>query len=212
MKKNAIAFDLETIPNPAVIPLLPEPEPDKRMTPGSEKYIADMAAKKEKQLDQMSLKPAQNMICCFSFCDGEGSGAILLSGTDEAALLTRIWEKLSGYDFFITFNGLKFDVPCLKQHSFVARMRPSVDIDTSKYRIGNHLDCYSILSDWGTNPHGGMDFWAKRLGLPVDKGGVDGSMVKSLWDMGDYQTIMDYAVKDAQMTWLIGDMLMKYYL
>lgn len=215
--EKMIAFDLETIARPGIVNLLPPVEPKKNLTDPA-KIKSDIIEKETKRLSELGASPQTNMICLFAWANDDGYGCFPLAdetAESEKNLLFFIWEKLSEYEQFITFNGMQFDVPCLKLHSLIRRVRPSVNISTKKYdQNSNHIDLRNILTGGGTFAQGKFDFWLKLI-FGDDKGktdGIDGSMVQDLWDEGDFETIANYGMKDAVLTWELWKQVNEYYL
>ncbi len=209
------AFDLETIADKSAIKLLPDPKPDGRLTPGSEKYQLDLEKKRAAQIEKMPVNPHQNIICAASWYAGNGEYGytILRDEQSEKELLLNFWEILVAYDYYITYNGNGFDVPCLKLHSMKHRIRPAVMISTSKYRCHNqnHLDCYDILSAYGKRKGVTLDYCLKYFGIAEEgKGDIDGSDVQGMWENGLYDEIGEYCLGDSRKTFELGTLVREY--
>jgi predicted PolB exonuclease-like 3'-5' exonuclease len=207
--KKVIAFDIETIADRSMVPILPEVVAAGNLKDPA-KIAADIEAKKQRQLLDMGLDPLTNIICVFGWADGENSGTIILptneNGVDnEKALLLQAWDILGHYDHFITFNGRSFDLRCLLLHGITHQVRPSVSIDAGRYNRpgGNHTDLRSILAGEGPFAKGKLDFFARKF-LGADSGkteGIDGSLVQSYWDMGLIDDVAAYCQHDAEITY-----------
>jgi predicted PolB exonuclease-like 3'-5' exonuclease len=214
---KTVVFDLETIPNPAMIPLLPEPEPAKNLK-DPEKIKADIEEKRIKQVEEMALNPHTNLICCASFYDmanaNIASHLIDPNTLDEKALLEAIWAELHRYDRFVTFNGNAFDVPCLKFHSMLRQVPMSCHISTVRYRIENHIDVRAVLGNWDTYAKGNLDWYCRLiLGEEFAKtDGMDGAKVQHLWDCGCYEEIREYCNNDVRILAHLYSRMAGYYL
>lgn len=202
-KIKTVVLDLETVPNLAMVALLP-PVEAKGTLKDPEKIAADIEEKQLKQLEDMALSPFTNLICCACFCDADTDEvtSFMLDPTtlDEKPLLENIWEHLHQYDRFCTFNGNAFDIPVLRFHSMVNRVQPSVNISTAKYRIDNHIDVRAILGDYQQFAKGNLD-WYCRIILSADNGktdGINGATVQHLWDCGCYAEIQEYCENDVR--------------
>lgn len=207
-----IAFDLETIPDPSMVHLLPEPEPNKTLK-DPEKIAADIASKKTSQLDMMGLEPMMNKICCAGWCDGENSGAFMLNDhPSEKELLEAFWKHIGDgeYTHFDTFNGRAFDMRCLLLHGMKHGVRPSVDIDNGKYNRGNHTDLRLVLSGESPFAKGKLDLYAKVFLNDHKTEGIDGKMVADYWQMGAYDMIKKYCVQDCRITYALGEKARAY--
>jgi len=212
MIENAIAFDLETIGNKKMIPMLPEVKPKKNLT-NPVKIQEDIEEKKQKQLDTLGLNPWTNLICTFGWCDGKNSGHLILEDEDsEKKLVYEIWDLLRRFDHFVTFNGIGFDVPVLNAHSLIHRIRTACKINIRKYQIGNHTDLRMVLTNWDSFGSGTFDFFLKLLLGGGKAAGIDGSLVQSYWDAGKSEEIGQYGERDAVDTYALFEVVNKYYI
>uniref|UniRef100_A0A6M3KF89 Putative DNA polymerase n=1 Tax=viral metagenome TaxID=1070528 RepID=A0A6M3KF89_9ZZZZ len=210
---NPIAFDLETIADASVIPHLPPVDPDSRLK-DPEKIKENIKEKKEKQKRQLALQSSTCRICCFGWFDGKQAGHILLNECEnnEAELLVKAWEILAQYNFYATFNGNEFDVPVLLLRSLIHRIRPSVNIDTRRYQIGNHCDVRAVLGRWQKFAEGTLDFYARViLGEPA-KNDLTGDQVQDYWEMEMFQEVADYCENDCRILYRLWELVQKYYL
>ena len=212
MIENGIAFDLETIGNKSLIPMLPEVKP-KGTLKDPVKIEADIADKKAKQIADLGLNPWTNIICAFGWCDGENAGHLILKDEEsEKDLLYQIWDHLAKYSYFVTFNGIAFDVPVLNAHSLIHRIRTAVKINIKKYTIANHHDLRMILNNWDSHAHGTFDFFLKLFFGKGKAEGIDGSMVQEYWDAGRSAEIGENAERDGIDTAMLFDLVEKYYI
>ena len=213
---KALCLDIETISNPAMLDLLPPVEPNKTLKDLA-KIQADIEAKKQAQIDKMGLDPTTNLICSLAVEDVDTKDEnvwMLNEGlSNEAELLAEFWEIAHGYDRFVTFNGMAFDIPIIKFHSMLHGVRPAVDIKCSKYRIENHIDIRMILANGDQYAKGNQDYYCKLI-LGPDQGkpaGIDGSMVQSFWDAGLYDEIREYNLDDTRKLTQLYQRLLGYY-
>lgn len=200
---EVVIFDLETIPNKALIPLLPEVVANKNLK-DPVKVAADIERKSKTQVADMAKDPLFNMICCAGWCDLEGnSGGILLEKENrdsEIALLVEFWELLAKYDTFVTYNGRGFDARTMLLHGMDYGIRPAVNIDNGRYNRGNHIDMRLVLNGNDPRGKGTMDFFARRFGQGGKTENIDGSMVGDYWEMGLKQDILKYCIQDCEET------------
>jgi len=203
MKKKVVAFDLETIADRAMMDILPEVKPNGTLK-DPVKVAADIENKKKKQIAEMGLSPAMNMICCAGWCDENGPGSLSLEKDDyatEKKLLVDFWEILSGYDHFVTFNGRSFDLRCMHLHGITHGIRPAVNIDKGKYNNGNHTDLRLILAGTDQFASGKLDFFCKKYLGDHKTEGIDGEQVQSFFDMDLHEDIAEYCRKDCELTY-----------
>lgn len=200
---KVISFDIETIANRALIPMLHEVKANAVLKDQS-KILTDIETKKKKQVEEMGLSPLFNMICCAGWADYKGdTGAFMLEAeTPEAEkdLLIKLWEKLSGYDHFVGFNSRSFDLRCMLLHGMAYSLRPGVNIDKGKYNRGNHTDLRIVLAGEDRFAPGKLDSFAKRFLGESKTAGIDGAMVQDYWDMGLHGDIMVYCMDDCKLT------------
>lgn len=195
-----VAFDLETIANPARYDSLPPVEPSAKLK-DPEKIKADIEEKKLAQIESMGADKWLNMICVASFRDLESEKTVSLvldKEMDEKTLLEQIWRTLWPYDRFITFNGMEFDVPVLQAHSCLYRVPISKDISIRKYYVENHIDLRMILTGWDKYGKGTFDFFCKILLGKGKPDHIDGSYVQHYWDCGMVDEIVAYCEDDVK--------------
>lgn len=212
--KKEVAFDLETIADHEAMKDLPELDVKVGNIKDPEKIQAKIAEAKAKALEQMGTNIHQNMICLFSWCDGDKSGSILLKEENaiaERELLEGAWEILNNYSMFVSFNGIQFDVPCLNLHSLFRRVRPAVNISCKKYHVTNHIDLRAILGNWDQFAPGNLDFYLRRCLGKSKPIGMNGSMVQHYWDTDLKDEIVSYGTGDAEDTWALYQHVKQFY-
>lgn len=212
-KKKWVAFDSETIADRSIT--LPEPEVALGNLKDPAKIEEKIKAAKDRQVEQQALDPWSNLICCFGWCPegGEPDSILLQHETKEADFIAAIWDVLSTFDHFVTFNGNNFDIPILKIHSMKHRIRPAVNFDTKRYSTtGNHIDVRMVLGNWDQYAKGNLDFYLQQLlgrGKPDD---ISGVMVGDYWDCGMHKEIAEYCRGDAKDTMDLYQVVREYYL
>lgn len=205
---NTVCFDIETIPDESRVNLLPEPEAKGNLKDPL-KIAADIEQKRAVQVAKMALESNFGQICCVAFRDKDRVFSIL--DKSESKVLKETWSILQKYPFFVTFNGLPFDVPFLIKRSWLAGIQPTTKIDCAKYRLGNHFDIRALLNNWDNYATGKLDFY-NRLKFGEEKPeDVDGSMVYSLWQEGRFKEIVDHAEDDVERTWNLFLSMEGYY-
>jgi len=199
--EKILVFDLETIPNRSLIPFLPEVKPAKNLK-DPVKIQADIDKKLDTQIKEMNLTPALNIICSACGVDLEGTEfAINLENEEsEKELLLEFWHFASKYDKFVTFGGRNFDCRCLLLHGMRHGVRPPIEIDASTYNGGNHYDMRQVLSGSSQFAKGNLEFYAQIYLKKGKKKGIDGSLVESYWDLGEFDMIEKYCLDDCQLT------------
>ena len=212
--QKVITWDVETIADKSIIPLLPSVKPNRTLKDPI-KIEADIKKKEIEQIAKLGLDPTTARICTFGWFDGKESHHIMLeeeSSKAEKKLLQQTWEVLAEGEHFVTFNGIGFDVPFLLMRSLINKVRPAVQISTKKYTITNHTDCRAVLSNWDNFAKGTLDFYSKLLLGRTPKGDFDGSDVQMMFEMGLFEDIANYCMDDCRCTFEIYELLQQYYL
>jgi DNA polymerase elongation subunit (family B) len=202
-----LAWDLETIPNPEAVALLPIPEPDPRLKDPA-KIELDIIRKRATQEGKMALNGNTAMIVALGWWTGEPasrprSTVLGCEVEDEASFLADIWDILAESKHYVTFNGMAFDVPMLLRRSLILGVTPPVRISTRRYDIppaGNHYDLQQIFSHHGDHPTGGMDQMGRAVLGEGKIEGVSGADVARLYAEKEYEKIGEYARKDVEIT------------
>lgn len=198
-----LAFDLETIADRAMLPLLPEVKPNGNLKDPA-KIADDIAEKKKKQIAGMGLDPMTSMICCAGWFDENGPGHIMLEEESPAAekdLLERWWEVAAKYDHFASFNGRPFDMRHLLLHGMAHGVRPSVTIDHGRYNRGNHIDLRLVLAGENQFASGKLGFFAQKFLGEQKTEGIDGELIQGMWDMELYEDIGLYCEDDCRLVY-----------
>ena len=210
--KKTVSFDLETIANPAMVPLLPEVTPKKGLTDEA-KIKKSIKEKTQTQLDGMPLDPKHCLIACFGWATATESGHILLEDEqNEKKLVTEMWEILNKYNHFTGFNSWGFDVPVMLMRSLFNRIRPSVNISQRKYSTTtNHTDIRMVLANWDKFATGKLDWYEKVL-LDKQVRGISGDQIADYWEMGLKTEIGIYCEDQCQSTLALYKLIKEYYL
>ncbi len=172
---KVIAFNIETMANPKMVHLLPEPD----VKLGNIKNPALIKDKKDQAKarlhGKMALDPYFGEIICITLAmvvDNVVRKVTRLVGVDgtESELLRIVWEKLSSPSVrsIITFNGAGFDIPFMQRRSLLLGV-PFPTFETSKYRVGNidshHIDMMRVL-EMDQNPMAvshGLKFYVRQI-------------------------------------------------
>ena len=165
-----ITFDIETIPNSALVDALPEP----KVAIGNLKDPAKIQEKikeaKEEQISKMALNPLYGRVCAyvamneeditFRDCITEDSDAA------ETELLDRLFSIIAmaltpeqdsdTKGKIITYNGNGFDLPFIYRRAIVLGIDPVADYClpslanlTARYNNHNHMDLMTAWCGFG---------------------------------------------------------------
>lgn len=216
--------DVETVPHPDAgqwlepvecDPKLLEPiEPDSRLKDPI-KVAANLAdverrrAERPAEIDasiaertrerdaQLSLDPDCCVIVALGWHDvGYGDPIVELcrNEAEEKIALERFWQSYDQqFTKLVTFNGFKFDQLVIVMRSLYLGVKYR-ELSVDRYR-SEHIDLYDKLSFRGARRARGLQFYAKRLNLPMlDK--VHGSEIATLVAAGDWEAVKAHNLSD----------------
>lgn len=118
-------------------------------------------------LETVSLGPADSQgtlsalagrIVCIGmrFDDGESITEESFTDQDERDLLIRFWETIRETDFLIGHNILNFDLPFIRQRSWLLSTRPSRRTDLRRFYSKDVFDTMRIPKTRYCLNHGGV--------------------------------------------------------
>jgi predicted PolB exonuclease-like 3'-5' exonuclease len=206
------AFDIETIPNMAMVDCLPEPEPAANIK-DPEKIAADVQKKKAKQVDTMALSPMFGRICAFSWYGSDGYGCDVMKEVSEAEEIRLVESALTHFTItndtapsIITWNGNAFDLPFLIKRAMLLRVAvpsgfPGLSYFTKRYSHVPHCDMMQELAGWGQQTTS-LDVAAKVI-LGKQKPEHDFTQFAKQITCGDGEQIGLYCLNDSEMTYEI---------
>jgi len=212
------SFDIETIPNEAMIDHLPEPEVKTGNLKDIEKIKAKAAEAKQKQIDDMALSPFYGRICSIATW-GEYQGYDVIDEISDAAeieLITKTLEKMSfgatQSPSVVTWNGLDFDFPFLYKRAALLKIAmpagcPGLSYWTKRYSTVPHCDLMAVLTGWSGRLK--LDEAAANF-LGEKKLGHDFSKFIELIKGGKGHEIGIYNLKDAELTFNLFTELSPY--
>jgi hypothetical protein len=135
--------------------------------------------------DSVSLKP-------LAFCEN-----------DERALLEKFWASLGETDLFIGHGIRGFDLPMLRQRSWLTNVRPSRTVDLRKYTTVAVYDTLEVWTNWSYQTKGAsLDRIAAAFGCGTDShngGAWSGNHAEDVarwWAAGDRQSIVRSCMAD----------------
>lgn len=221
-----IAIDFETIPDDdALAEAPPEFEPRKNLK-DPEKIRQDIE-RKEAEWEEDRIK---NFSVDFRRARIVAAGAVWNAGgavgerawtapdeEAEAKLLFEVWQLIRGAMFsgavLVTFNGLSFDVPLLYWRSMKLGVVPLVPKWKFSKRFVDHphFDIRAVLGDFDRYSKGGLDDYARWLGIASPKTEMDGSAVWDAYQEGRWDDIEKYVLEDAKTTALIYRRVAPFY-
>jgi DNA polymerase elongation subunit (family B) len=215
------AIDIETIPNPAMVDRLPEPEVALGNTKDPEKVAAKIIEAKQKQVEKMALNPFFGRICSFSSC-GEKEKYFKtipeISDAAEIELINHILESLvvgkPETNLIITWNGFSFDFPYIYKRAALLKIAlpnqcRGLKFWTRKYQQEPHCDLMQELCGWGSTPATNLDL-AGNLFLGRGKTQRDYSTYAELITKGEGDKIGIDNLCDTELTFDLYNTLSPY--
>jgi DNA polymerase elongation subunit (family B) len=213
MSIKRLVFDIETVANPEMVALLPEPKaPSTYKDP--EKIAAYVAEKKAQQLAEAALDPDTGRVAAIGWMEiggedepplrlnrkakrkpPEASANIVQPEFGEREVLTAAWAFMASCDGnLIGYNILGFDIPFLLRRSMAMGVKPPLLPFMARYRVEPITDLYAILYNWA--PGKGLKTVCRMYGIPNPLPDVDGSQVAGM----DYAMLRQYVCNDVLLT------------
>jgi uncharacterized protein YprB with RNaseH-like and TPR domain len=123
-----------------------------------------------------------------------------LSGS-EKELLETLWQDLTHYRQFITFNGRGFDCPFLMLRSSILQVQPSRHLMPYRYDAAIHCDLLDQFTFYGALRKFNLDFYCKSFGIESPKShGITGLDLGELFRQKRFKEIAEYNLGDLQAT------------
>lgn len=155
---NALAFDIETIPNTSLIDRLPEPEVKTGNLKDQAKIAEKIEEAKKAQIEKMALSPLYGRVCCWCVHDGDNSTGSCIteeSDAEETAVIERAFQVLAQDSPIVTYNGSSFDLPFLYRRAVILGIDPG-EFDMpplssllKRYDNEHHLDLMQVWCGFG---------------------------------------------------------------
>ncbi len=203
-----LAFDLETDKRDEAVALVPEPEPDKRLSDPA-KIAADLERKRAEAIRRLSLDMNGCRIVALGYQTEEMAGPeiMLESEAQERTMLTHFWIVAKG-STLIGFRSRTFDLPIILQRSRLlgVPVPPWRDLLAPYGRSKRHIDLYDEATFDGIQrdnviprrlqTHGDPAMF--NSGIPHDD--CDGKDIADLVAAGDYVAIGLHCARDVDRT------------
>lgn len=203
-----IVLDIETIPcDEQTKQLLPPIEPPSKLEGSDleEWNKATLPKLKEKQYIETALDGTFGQVVCiglmvFDYKKDNYSGKVLF-GHNESKLLDAFWSTIAEHQkpFFITHNGLNFDLPFLIKRSIIKGIKPSQQFNLTRYRMDFVYDTMAVWSNWDYKKSIKLELLAKVLSVESKSG--SGKDVFTKWSDGKYKEVAEYCFQDVFVTY-----------
>ncbi len=134
----------------------------------------------------------------------QGESPSIFIGDDEKKILSDFRAAVDHMQprLIVTFNGIGFDVPFLTIRSFFNGMKPTFNIETSKWHMEScgHFDCMQALCLKRAFPWVSQEIACRLLGIPIPKDRVKGDKMQELYKARDWDAIRKRASQDLDLT------------
>ena len=215
-------FDLETVPDVALIRTMLDQEPltvdewsDEETTPTLEDLTdqdcIDIAAKRVGRGASGFLPPMFHKIVSWVGLWVEAKGQPkqkeAWSGEDEKEGLIKLFQELLTYKDFnlIHHNGRGFDLPVMEYRAlkFNLQMPPRLSHREIKYRFSaNNVDLVDEFSNYGASAWPKLKHLGMLINIPF-KQVSEGNVVYEQYVRGDFKDIENYCYEDVVATYII---------
>lgn len=207
-----IVFDIETVP------LKPE-----EYTPTQTEYIHKKLLQLQQRNPQADLIKEENTlkgtdpylakIVCIGLYYPKTGERIALTNESERIILESFWTQVAGFNgIFISFNGIRFDVPFIIRRSMVYDIAPTNQsfLNYTKYNpFPPHFDVFLALG--GRDRPIALKQACDMYNIPSPKNGsVSSETVAEAYYEGRVQEIAEYCVRDLESTYLLYKKLRPY--
>jgi len=202
LTKPALVFDIETIPDKEKI----------------EAYYTQEELSEKETLYEVSI--GFHRVISFACTEvrynpttknfEKSDTKLLFNPDDELQLLLDVSKIMQQYEYFITFNGSRYDFPVLERKALFHGLQKSYKDNTERLLLKElvlscselqwchwkHLDIFNLLNLKGQK--GGLTLLLDYMGLQKHNN-MTGKEVYSLHQSKDYETLKQYAAKDAEL-------------
>jgi predicted PolB exonuclease-like 3'-5' exonuclease len=127
---------------------------------------------------------------------------LAIAEEDEAQILTKFWATIQPADVIVSHNAHEFDIPFIRQRSWIMNIRPSRVIDLRKYYTADVKDTLQIWTNWGFNKKG-VTLDALGAALRCGQKSGHGMDVAQWWSTRDLDAIKQYCIEDVRLTYLV---------
>ena len=219
-----LALDIETIPNPEMVPLLPEPECTDSRLKDPDKIEAHIQAKRDKQHADMALDPLTGRVCCFALVGRKDDAAPEDAPTEFTMVLPKMKDKEEKYLIqtifdtlgkettrIATWNGIGFDLPFIYKRAMILGVNPAnfgappLTAWTKRYNTDRHFDLMKIWDGWQGGAFTKLDTVAGLM-LGANKDEIDFAEFPALIETAEgREKIGAYCLQDTRLTWRLWE-------
>lgn len=214
-----LVFDIETVPKRDEEYSVTQKELIARRLEQAMKRLGPVPAEeleKVRAAEEGKIKgtdPYLAKIVCIGLYYPQSGQKLALINEDEAAILNSFWIQIQGYSgIFISFNGIRFDVPFILKRSMFHGIRPTnmSFLQHTKYNAyPPHFD--TMLQLCGRETPYSLKQACDFFGIPSPKeGAVSASNVAEAYYSGRIKDIADYCLRDLDSTYKLYEKVRHY--
>ena len=133
--------------------------------------------------------------------DGAEVEELAITDENEAHILTKFWATIRATDVIVGHNVHEFDIPFIRQRSWILGIRPSRTIDLRKFYTADVWDSMQVWSNWAFKKFVSLD--ALGTALQCGQKSAHGMDVAQWWAIRDLQAIAQYCLGDVRLTYLV---------
>lgn len=133
--------------------------------------------------------------------DGAQLEELAITDENEANILTKFWATIRPTDVIVGHNVHEFDIPFIRQRSWILGIRPSRTIDLRKFYTADVWDSMQVWSNWAFKKFVSLD--ALGTALQCGQKSAHGMDVAQWWAIRDLQAIAQYCLGDVRLTYLV---------
>ncbi len=150
-----------------------------------------------------ALDALSGRIVCIGILIDDGTQLEELAITDEneVNILTKFWATIRPTDVIVGHNVHEFDIPFIRQRSWILSIRPSRTIDLRKFYTADVWDSMQVWSNWAFKKFVSLD--ALGTALQCGQKSAHGMDVAQWWAIRDLQAIEQYCLSDVRLTYLV---------
>lgn len=201
-----ITLDIETAPdeniNPALLDMLLDVTPDKRLTDPF-KINADIAAKQKSVMDKFALSPLTGKVIAVGIGIDQNKPNIFINLGDEREVLLHTKHALSSYNYVfdrvIGYNSKSFDIPFLRTRMGLHHIDMNHPIPENRYDQSDHFDVMLALNGFSNQVFIPLRYWAVFFGLSDDPT-ESGKDVLRYYENRDVVSITEKLTNDIETT------------
>jgi len=142
------------------------------------------------------------IVCiCLLVDDGCAIREIAIASDEERQIISQFWKALKPTDILVGHNLLGFDLPFIRQRSWILRIQPSRAIDERRFYTRDVHDTLELWSRGGPKKGATLD----ALGVALGCGGktANGSSVAQWWAERNFQAIKSYCREDVRLAYRV---------